>query len=253
MSRRRALLAQVLGLAVFALAWQVASQGLGPYWVPGIGQVAARLWTEAQTGRLLSDLTATTALLVAGTVPGLLVGSGLAVLLRLSPRIDAMARPFITAMMSIPKLGLVPLLVLWFGTGWMPKVLLVALTVLFIVFSLTHAGLATVDARLLMTARVFGAGRAQLARHIAVPSVLPFLFTGLQVALPWAVSAALVGEYLAAQVGIGHGIEEARQLGDSVGVYRGIVLATALVLLASAGLAALRRLTPHIHPSGERP
>jgi len=250
-SRRRALLAQSLGLAAVALAWQLASRWLDPYWVPGIGQVAGRLWSEAKTGRLLADMGATTALLVAGTVPGLLAGSGLAVLLRLSPRIDAMAQPFVTALMSIPKLGMVPLLVLWFGTGWMPKLLLVALTVLFIVFSLTYAGLATVDTRLLMAARVFGAGRAQLTRHIVVPSVLPFVFTGLQVALPWAVSAALVGEYLAAKAGIGHGIEEARQLGDSVGVYRGIVLATVLVLLASAVLTAVRRLTLPIHPSGE--
>ncbi|HZF85553.1 MAG TPA: ABC transporter permease [Burkholderiaceae bacterium] len=253
MSRRRFVPARLLGLAVFALAWEVASRWLGPYWVPGIGQVVGRLWDEARAGRLLADVAATTALLVAGTVPGLLAGSGLAVLLRLSPRIDAMTQPFITAVMSIPKLGLVPLLVLWFGTGWMPKVLLVALTVLFIVFSLTYAGLATVDARLVMAARVFGAGRAQLTRHIVVPSVLPFVFTGLQVALPWAVSAALVGEYLAAKAGIGHGIEEARQLGDSVGVYRGIVLATALVLLASGLLAMVRRLTLPIHPSGEEP
>lgn len=248
MSGRGRLTARLLGLAAFVLVWECASRALGAYWVPGVGQVAARIQGDWVAGRLLADVASTSALLAAGTAMGALAGGGLAVLLRLSARADAAAQPFVTAVMSIPKLGLVPLLVLWFGTGWMPKLLLVALTVLFIVFSLTYAGLATVDARLLMTARVFGATQGQLTRHVVVPSVLPFIFTGLQVALPWAVSAALVGEYLAAKRGIGHGIEAARQLGDTVGVHQGIVLATALVLLCSGLLRGLRRLLPDIHP-----
>lgn len=248
MTRQEVLLARALGLAAFAAAWELASRGVGDYWVPGIGQVAARVWSELLAGRLLADLAATGHLLLAGTSVGAVCGCAIACVLRLAPRLDTMVQPFITALMSIPKLGLVPLLVLWFGTGWAPKVMLVALTVLFIVFSLTYAGLATVNARLVMTARVFGASPLQLTRHVVIPSVLPFMFTGLQVALPWAVSAALVAEYLAAKVGIGHGIEQARQLGDSAGVYYGIVLATALVLLCNGVLAALRKLAIKVQP-----
>ncbi|RYF63155.1 MAG: ABC transporter permease subunit [Comamonadaceae bacterium] len=182
-------------------------------------------------------------LFAAGTVIGAILGCGCACALRLSPRIDATVQPFITAAMSVPKLGLVPLLVLWFGTGWLPKVLLVALTVFFVVFAFTYSGLATVDSRLVMTARVFGATPVQVTRNVVLPTVWPFVLTGLEVALPWAVSAALVAEYLSAKVGIGHGIEQARQMSDSVGVFYGIALATALVLACNAALAAARRLT----------
>ena len=248
MTKRSMLCAQALGLAVFAAVWELASHWMGDYWVPGIGQIAGRLWNELLTGKLLVDFAATTRLLLAGTAIGSVLGSAMACGLRLAPRLDATMQPFITAVMSIPKLGLVPLLVLWFGTGWAPKVMLVALTVLFIVFSLTYAGLVTVNPRLAMTARVFGASPLQLTRHIVLPSVLPFVFTGLQVALPWAVSAALVAEYLSARVGIGHGIEEARQLSDSVGVYSGIVLATLLVLLCNGALAAVRRGIVKVQP-----
>gem|GEM_PF-6404470 len=66
--------------------------------------------------------------------------------------------------------------------------------------------------------------------------------------MPWAVSAALVAEYLAAKEGIGHGIEEARQLSDSVGVYYGIVLATVLVLLCNGVLAFVRKLAIKVQP-----
>lgn len=242
MSPAKMVLAKVLGLVAFALVWELASHWVGSYWVPGIGLVAARFSKELTAGKLLVDLGGTSQLLLAGTAMGAVFGCAMACILRLSGRLDALMQPFITAIMSVPKLGLVPLLVLWFGTGWAPKVMLVALTVLFIVFSLTYAGLVTVSPRLTMTARVFGASPLQLTRHIVIPSVLPFIFTGLQVALPWAVSAALVAEYLSAKVGIGHGIEQARQMSDSVGVYYGIVLATMLVLLCNGALAIVRRL-----------
>ena len=242
-ARQQAGVARLTGLVGFALVWQLANRWVGDYWVPGIGQVADRLLQDLRGGTLLADIVATTRLLLAGTAIGAVCGCALACLLRLSPRVDAMMQPLITATMSIPKLGLVPLLVLWFGTGWAPKVMLVALTVLFIVFSLTYAGLVTIDARLTMMARVLGASPWQLTRSVVVPSVLPFVFTGLQVALPWAVSAALVAEYLAAKTGIGHGIEHARQMSDSVGVYVGIVVATLLVLVCNAALAALQKAT----------
>jgi ABC-type nitrate/sulfonate/bicarbonate transport system permease component len=240
--QQQAGIARLAGLLGFAVVWQLANRLAGDYWVPGIEQVSRRLWADLLAGRLLADLAVTTRLLLAGTTVGTVCGCTLACLLRLSPRIDSLMQPLITAAMSVPKLGLVPLLVLWFGTGWAPKMLLVALTVMFIVFALTYSGLATIDPRLTMTARVLGASRLQLTRSIVVPSVLPFVFTGLQVALPWAVSAALVAEYLAAKSGVGHGIEQARQMSDSVGVYGGIVLATVLVLACNAALAAARRL-----------
>ncbi len=240
--------ARVMGLAAFFLSWEAASRWVGDYWVPGIGQVSQRLVADLLSGDLLLDLAMTSQLLLAGTAIGTLAGCGLACLLRLSSRLDAMLQPLITALMSIPKLGLVPLLVLWFGTGWAPKVMLVALTVLFIVFSLTYSGLVTIDSRLTMTAKVFGATQYQITRDIVIPSVLPFVFTGLQVALPWAVSAALVAEYLSAKVGVGHSIEEARQLSDTVGVYSGIVLATLLVLICNAALQGARALTIRTQP-----
>jgi len=248
MTPRRMLLAKALGLAAFASVWVLANRWIGDYWVPGIGQVTVRFRQELLAGKLLVDLWATSQLLMTGTAIGAVLGCALACVLRLSARLDAMMQPFITAVMSIPKLGLVPLLVLWFGAGWAPKVMLVALTVLFIVFSLAYAGLVTVNPRLTMTARVFGATPLQLTRHIVIPSVLPFIFTGLQLALPWAVSAALVAEYLAAKVGIGHGIEEARQLSDSVGVYYGILLATILVLLGNGVLSVARIFAIKVQP-----
>lgn len=236
-------LAKTAGIAAFVLIWQAASLAAGEYWVPGPAAVLGRLRSELASGDLWVDLQATGQLLIAGLFLGGLLGALAACLLRLQPRVDGMLQPFVTAAMSVPKLGLVPLVVLWFGTGWTPKVLLVAVTVFFIVFAMTYAGLATIDTKLVMTARVLGATPTQVTQSIVIPSLLPFIYTGLEVALPWAVSAALVAEYLSAKVGVGHGIEEARQMSDSVGIYCGIVLATVLVLACNAILYAVRKVS----------
>ena len=243
MTAHQTWLAKLIGLCTLIAVWQLASVAVGIYWVPGIADVGARAWSELIKGALLTDMVATTQLFLTGTVIGAVLGCASACALRLSPRTDAMLQPFITAAMSIPKLGLVPLLVLWFGTGWIPKVLLVALTVLFIVFALTYSGLVTVDARLVMVARIFGATPMQVTRSVVLPTVWPFVLTGLEVALPWAVSAALVAEYLSAKVGVGHEIEQARQMSDSIGVFYGIAMATTLVLICNTALSVARGLT----------
>jgi NitT/TauT family transport system permease protein len=237
------ILAGGAGIAAVAVAWQIASAAVGAYWVPGLGAIGARLWDDLLRGALLRDVAATGQLVLIGTLLGLLVGVAMACALRVSPRMDRMLQPFITAVMGVPKLGLVPLLVLWFGTGWMPKLMLVVLTVLFIVFAVTYSGLVTVDRRLVMTARVLGASPMQVTRHVVLPTIWPFVLTGLEVALPWAVSAALVAEYLSAQVGIGHAIDQARQVRDSVGVFTGILIATAVVLVGNACIAVARNAT----------
>jgi NitT/TauT family transport system permease protein len=236
-------LARAAALLVMAGIWQAAAWQLGPTWVPGPAAVGARLGQELLDGTLLVNLAATAQLTVVGTVLGMVAGLAGACVLRVHPRLDRMMQPLINAMMSIPKLGLVPLLVLWFGTGWAPKVGLVALTALFIVFSVTYAGLATIDQRLVMTARVLGGSSLQVTRSVVIPSLWPFVLTGLEVSLPWAVSAALVAEYLSARVGVGHAIEQARQVSDTPGVFAGIIVATVLVLLGNAVLAVLRRFT----------
>lgn len=236
-------LARGAAIVLMAGVWQAAASVLGPTWVAGPASVGARLWLELLDGTLPANLAATGQLTVVGTALGMAAGLAGACILRVHPRLDRMMQPLINATMSIPKLGLVPLLVLWFGTGWAPKVGLVALTALFIVFSVAYAGLATVDQRLVMTARVLGGSSLQVTRSVVIPSLWPFVLTGLEVSLPWAVSAALVAEYLSAKVGIGHAIEQARQVSDTPGVFAGIIAATVLVLLGNTALAALRRFT----------
>ena len=148
----------------------------------------------------------------------------------------------IAAGIVIFALGVFLLWLLVYGSGIVrPKVIVVTLFVFYIVFITVFAGVRGVDQRLVSMARVVGASERAIARKVIWVSLLPFFFTGLKVALPRAVSAAIVGEFLVATEGIGFSIERARQLSDTTGVFAGIVVAVALVLAINAVVNLLER------------
>ncbi len=170
-----------------------------------------------------------------------ILGVLLPFLLRRSPRLTEAVEPFIMASMGIPKYALAPWLILWFGIGDLPKLVVVVLMVFYVIFITTFAGIRAVDRRLIDMARIAGAGETMIAREIVWKSLLPFFFTGLKVALPRAVSATIVGEFLVASEGVGHYIEYSRQVSDTTGVFAGITVATALVLAINAAVNVIER------------
>jgi NitT/TauT family transport system permease protein len=132
---------------------------------------------------------------VIGFVIGCTCGIALPFLLRLSPRATEAVEPFIMASQGIPKYALTPWLILWFGIGDAPKAIVVTLFVFYITFITVFAGVRSVDQRLVNMARILGASERTIARKVIWISLLPFFFTGLKIALPRAVSAAIVGEF----------------------------------------------------------
>ena len=231
-----------LALAIaLLLAWEWGARAFGPLFFAPPLATAQRIVEMAGNGKLVTDIAATLRVSVMGFVIGCVCGVLLPFLLRLSPRATEAIEPFIVASQGIPKYALTPWLILWFGIGDAPKAIVVTLFVFYIVFITVSAGVRNVDSRLIAMARVIGASERTIARKVIWISLLPFFFTGLKVALPRAVSAAIVGEFLVATEGVGFSIERARQLSDTTGVFAGIVVAVALVLLINAIVNALEK------------
>ena len=222
-------------------AWEWGARAFGPLLFAPPLATAQRIVEMAGNGKLLTDTIATLRVSVLGFVIGCAAGVALPFLLRLSPRVTSAVEPFILASMGIPKYALTPWLILWFGIGDAPKVIVVTLFVFYITFITVFAGVRGVDQRLVNMARIIGASERTIARKVIWISLLPFFFTGLKIALPRAVSAAIVGEFLVATEGVGFSIERARQLSDTTGVFAGIVVAVALVLIINAVVNALER------------
>jgi NitT/TauT family transport system permease protein len=225
---------------VLVAAWLGAAQ-LYPTLV-ATPQATLQRVVELFSSREIFPMVGTTA---GEAILGLSLGVGLGVILpflvNMSARLQAVAEPFARAAVGIPKLALSPILILWFGIGLGSKVVLVALMTFFLVFVATAAGIRSIGLNLVQTVSIFGASKIEIAREVVWNSVQPFVWTALRAALPWAINAALVGEFLAAENGVGHYIEKSYNSVDIAGVYAGISLIVALVFASDAALMALQR------------
>ncbi|OWV09530.1 MULTISPECIES: ABC transporter permease [Micromonospora] len=134
-----------------------------------------------------------------GVVIGLLLGG----LVAISPTAQAIIRPYIVMIEAVPKIAIAPLMVVWLGFGIESKVALAVLVTFFPIFVNTVSGMRSVPAERLELMRSLRAGRALTIRLVIVPSALPFIFAGLEIAAVYAVIAAIVSEFVSGQMGLG--------------------------------------------------
>jgi NitT/TauT family transport system permease protein len=223
------------------LAWKIAADAAGPLYVADPFRVIARIVTDIQSGTLVRHVYVTLRLAAIGFALGCACGVALPFALRPLPRLSNAIEPYIMASVGIPKYALVPLFILWFGIDDAPKLWLVGLLVFYPVFIAVFVGIRNVDRRLIDMARVAGASEIAIAREVIWYSLMPFFFAALKIALPRAISAAIIGEFLVGNEGLGFFIENSRQNFDTIGVFAGIAVATTLVLVINALLVSIDR------------
>jgi sulfonate transport system permease protein len=165
---------------------------------------------------------------------GFAIGITLAVLLAIVTGLsrvgEVVADPLLQALRSIPLLGLIPLFIVWFGIGELPKVLFVMLSALFPMYLNTFAGIRGVDSKLGELGQVLGLRRREMIRHIVLPGALPQALTGLQLSVVSSLLALVVGEQINATSGLGFMITQAQQFLDNS------VIMVALIVYAILGL-----------------
>lgn len=215
---------------VLVLLWQWGYESSGELFFASPLAVLQRIYDVARDGSLWLHAAATLWISFLGFLIGFAAGVILPFALHQSERATRAIEPAVMASMGIPKFALAPLLILWFGIGDAPKVVIIAFMVFYMIFISTFSGLRGVDRRLVVMAQIIGAQRIKVAHEVLWKSLQPYLFAGLKVALPRALSAAIVGEFLVADRGLGYMIEHARQMGDTTGVFAGIVIVTVVVL-----------------------
>lgn len=228
--------AQIALAAALILVWKLGADYAGETYIADPFKVLERLGEIAANGELANHTLATLRLSAIGFAIGCFAGIALPFILRRLPRLTAAVEPYIMASVGVPKYALIPLFILWFGINDAPKLWLVGLLVFYPVFIAVFAGIRNVDGRLIAMARIFGASETTISRSVIWRSLQPFFFSSMKIALPRAISATIIGEFLVGDKGIGYYIENSRQMVDSTGVFTGIVVATALVLIINVGL-----------------
>jgi len=232
---------QLLVLVGLIALWQVLSMTLGTYWVGSPWGVAARLAAGIVDGELLRQASYTVIEAAAGFVIGALPAVALPFALRRAPIVTAILDPFMVGGYGAPKLALAPLFILWFGIGIESKIALVAVTVFFIVYFSTQAGIRTLDPKLVQMAQIMGASERHVARHIVFPGAVPHVFTGLRIAMPYSIGGAVIAELISANRGLGYLIQLGAMNFDTTGIFVALVATACVVFVGNWSVNALER------------
>ena len=218
-------------VALFLVAWEISARikVLDPFYVSSPARIAKHVTVWLGEGILFKHLWVTLSEAAVGLVAGMLLGLAFGFLFAASRKIDAVLQPFIGVLNALPRIAFAPLIILWFGLGFLSKVVIVVSLVFFVVFFNTYQGFKDVNPVLLKNARVLGASKFQIIRHIYLPATMTWIFASLRLSVGYAVIAAIIGEYIGASAGIGFLIDNAQAMFDSTGVMAGLTVLTLTV------------------------
>src|SRR6266702_4545996 len=248
MNRLTLLSLQILVAVVSLALWHVLSTVpiggvilLPPFFFSTPGDVASRVYKWFVDGTIWKHLwiTLVEAMLafVIGSVGGVLIGFWFA----RKPRVNAVFDPYVKMLNVLPRVVLAPIFALWFGLGIASKVALGFTLVFFIVFFNVYQGVKEVSPTILANARMLGMSERQLMRHVYWPSALSWMFSSLHTSVGFAVVGAVFGEYLGSAAGLGYLIQQAEGVFDVAGVFAGMFILAAFVILIDIGVTMVER------------
>jgi NitT/TauT family transport system permease protein len=240
-TKRLAALALVLG------GWEsFARVGvLDPFYAPPPTDVGAVLAELFVSGDIWTHLQATFTAALLGLVIGVVVGGLLGFAAALSPTLSELTEPVMIALNAVPRIVLAPLFLIWFGIGIGSKIALAFLLVSVLIFFSVFSGIKEVDQRLVERVRSFGGGTRTLVREVYWPSVTAWVMSNIKVAVGFAFTGAVVGEFVAATRGLGYLLSFAQSQFNTPLVLALIGVVMAFVLVLFGGAAKLERRLLH--------
>ncbi|MFZ3475814.1 ABC transporter permease [Streptomyces sp. 4.24] len=245
--RRRARTAVLLGTAVpvgLLAAWECAARlaFIDPLLFPAPSRTGACAAALVASGELGGHAGATATRLFSGYALGAVAGIAAGFAMGVSRYVRAALTPLFTALYCVPKVAVLPLLLLVFGLSETPKVLAVAITVFFVLQINTLAGVSQIDPRMVETARSYGARGPRLLRAVLLPGAAPVIMTGLRTAAGLGVVVVVAVEFVASESGLGYLIWNSWTLFQPERMYAGILAVALLGTAFSLLLLAAERL-----------
>jgi len=235
-------------IALLALAvglWELAARAgwVEDYLLPAPSEVARALVEDRDL--LLEDAWVTGQEVLLGFALALVAGVAIAVALHLSTLARRTVYPLVIASQAVPIVVIAPILVIWFGFGMTPKLIVIGLICFFPIAVNTLDGLRAVDPAQQKMLRTLGAGRWALLRRLELPAALPYLFSGAKVAVAVAVIGAVFGELVGSDAGLGHAIQVGMAQLLTARVFAAVLLLSVMAI-ALFGLISLaeRRAVP---------
>jgi NitT/TauT family transport system permease protein len=238
---RPALRAVVLVTSLLAWEGAVRAFAVPGFILPAPSSVAEALWRGAVSGVYLQNLWITLAETLLGFATGAAVAFVLGTALAASRPTEYFLYPYIVMFQSMPKVALAPLVVVWFGLGLTSKVVSAALIAFFPLLVNTIVGLRSADEDRVDLMRSLAATELQIFWMLRLPSALPFIMAGLEVAMVFALVGAIVAEFVGSEAGLGMLIQSRNFSMDVAGEFAVLFILAVVGLVLNGVLVAVRR------------
>lgn len=230
-----------IGLALAVVtAWElsVRVEIVDPFYLPAPSSIGAWIGEAAASGELWRNAASTLIAMVLAFMIGSIAGVVVGLLFGRYQTLEAVLAPFVTLLNSLPRVALAPLFILYLGIGLWSKVAVGIGVVFFIMLINTRAGIRNADPDLVTLSKVLGHPQRETFLRIMLPSAVPAIFAGLQLAAVYALLGVVVGELVASEAGLGQLVQLNSNIGNMPGVFGTLLILACLALI----LAALMRL-----------
>jgi NitT/TauT family transport system permease protein len=235
--------ASVIGIVGILVLWEVICQLelIPPLFLPAPSSILLAGWDMLISGELHENVLASLYRILIGYAIGAVCGIVFGLLLGFSRWVDAVLTPIVYSIYPIPKIALLPLIILWLGIGETPKFTMIALGVFFPVVINTYSGVKNVDPIWIKAAVIFGSSHLNVIRKVILPGALPMIFAGLKLAAGTSLLLLVSAEMIAAQQGLGSMILHYGNLMITTKLMVGVLILSLLGLLFNRGLQWLER------------
>ncbi len=236
LARQQAL--PLLTVVGFLVAWEafVRGRGIAPIYLPSPSSIATYLFRMVVDGSVAFHLGVTLLRILAGFLVAAVAGVAAGVLMGMSPTAARIADPWIAALYPLPKISLIPLLIIWLGTGEAYKIVISAVTAFFPIVINTYAGIRQADPGLVKAAEDLGANRRQIQMKVVIPAAIPSIFAGFRLGMGVAIILVVAAEMIggARQSGMGYLLMNAGQVMRTEEVF------ASLIVLAVVGVVVTK-------------
>jgi NitT/TauT family transport system permease protein len=238
-------------LLILLGGWQFAVSGLGvsEFILPAPAAVWSSLVELLSGSDVYHDIWITLEEVLIGFVIALVLGMAIGAVLGRIQWLERAVQPAMVAFQVVPKVAFIPIFVIWFGFGTTSKIIMAAILAFFPIMLNVMLGVRSVDRGHRDVMRGLGASRWATFRSLELPSTLPYIFTGAEVAIVFAVIGAIVGEYLGGSEGLGHLVVSSLNSLDAPQLFAVIVLLAAMGSLLYLAVTTTKRLVIPWHDS----
>jgi NitT/TauT family transport system permease protein len=218
----------LLSIVAFLLAWEllVRWRGIAPIYLPAPSAIAVSLWRMILDGTMEYHLGVTLLRILVGFLIAAFAGIGLGVLMGVSRIVASIADVWIAALYPLPKISLIPLLIIWLGTGEAYRIVISAITAFFPIVISTYSGIRHVDRGLIKAAQDLGANMRQIQIKVVIPAAMPSILSGLQLGMGVSIILIVAAEMIggSSQSGMGYLLINAGQVMETEKVFASLLV-----------------------------